>query len=199
MKKNTLLKKQGFSLIETLIAVSILMIAIVGPLSLVQAGLFSSIHQRNQVTATYLAQEAVEYIKNLRDTSFYENYGDYTKWLDRPSDQSLITICAGTGCYVDPHGGLKLTSSSNDVFVQSISSTGFLPLMQATSTDGVFTYGYGTNGTPSIYERVVKLEPIGGGMDEVKVSVTINWKDNNMPRSYTVRENIYNYQQQHEQ
>src|ERR1035437_529341 len=94
MIKNIHKNQHGFSLIETLIAVSILMIAIAGPLSLVQAGLFSSIHQRNQVTATYLAQEALEYIKNIRDTNSYTQYtANLVDWLTGPGGTLLTTTC----------------------------------------------------------------------------------------------------------
>jgi type II secretory pathway pseudopilin PulG len=195
MKKNTYKKKYGFSLIETLIAVSILMIAIAGPLSLVQAGLFSSVHQRNQVTAIYLAQEAFEYIKNVRDTNAYTQYGASPKgWLIGPDGStSLLDTCGTpsgnpTGCYVDPHGTL-----SGNLFVQSASTA--IPandLYLNQNTAGGILYGYGSGGTVSPYKRTVKITPIVA-TDEVIVSVIIEWKDGTVSRKYTVSENIYNY------
>lgn len=189
MIKNTYKKQHGFSLIETLVAISILMIAIAGPLSLVQAGLFSSNHQRNQVTATYLAQEALEYIKNLRDSN---SYTPTHPWLTGPDGISLLTTCgvSVSGCYVDPHQKLP-----GDTFIRSV-SLGDLPLRQAT-IGGVFSYSYDINGTVSPYKRTVVITSIDGNgpLEEVRVSVTIVWKDGAVPRSYTVSENIYNYEQ----
>jgi len=62
-------KKCGFTLLETLAAVSVLTFAIVGPLTLAYYSIRSSSVSQNQLTAFYLAQEAIEYIKNLRDNN----------------------------------------------------------------------------------------------------------------------------------
>jgi Tfp pilus assembly protein PilV len=191
MRKNIYKKQYGFSLIETLIAVSILMVAIAGPLSLVQAGLFSSNHQRNQVIATYLAQEAIEYIKSWRDTNSYTQYtASPANWLAGP-DGLLTNTCGGSGCYVDPHGKLPI---SGNPFVQAVASAGSnLPLKQ-TTTNGVSIYSYDGTGTFTPYIRTITITPITPiNTDEATVSVTVTWNDNGLPRSYTVSENIYNY------
>lgn len=191
MRKDNYKKQSGFSLIETLIAVSILMIAIAGPLSLVQAGLFSSIHQRNQVTATYLAQEALEYIKNVRDTNAYYQYGTNSpvrNWLsiDGTAGNDLLDVC-GAGCYVDPH---KTLNGGNN-FIQSVSSAGVnLPLRL--SADKIYSYNAG--GAKTSYVREVTITDVAGTTDEVTVTVKISWKDNQIDRDYTVRTNLLNYQ-----
>jgi type II secretory pathway pseudopilin PulG len=198
MKKNIFKKQYGFSLIETLIAVSILMIAIAGPLSLVQAGLFSSIHQRNQIVATYLAQEAVEFIKNLRDTNSYTQFNPPSKnWLAGPDGVTLLTTtCSDSiGCYVDPHGKL------GGAFVQIATPSSPKVLYQNNTDEGVFMYySYDNGGTATSYKRTVKLAEVSGNtengqVNEVAVTVIIEWMDNLVPRSYVVHENIYNYEQ----
>jgi prepilin-type N-terminal cleavage/methylation domain-containing protein len=203
MTKNTYTNQHGFSLIETLIAVSILMIAITGPLALVQAGLFSSIHQRNQVTATYLAQEALEYVKNLRDSNSYSQYSGTTRgWLTGPDgvENSLLATCAvPNGCYVDPHG--KLTGGNP--YVQTAPSVPDKKLRQPppplpptyTSTyTGVFSYSYNNSSdyVDSPYTRTVKIESVSP--EEVRVSATVSWMDNALSRSYTVSTNLFNYE-----
>jgi type II secretory pathway pseudopilin PulG len=199
MKKNIFNNNSGFSLIETLIAVSILMIAIAGPLSLVQAGLFSSIHQRNQVTATFLAQEAIEYIKNIRDSNSYtNNSGTLTDWLKGPDGSRLVNAdnsgtCGSNnnGCYIDPYGKL----GAGNTYIQSVSASN-LPLRQYSDGNGNFMYySYGAGGVISPYTRKVTIAPVAGTSDEVTVSVTMGWKDNSTPRTYTVSENIYNYEE----
>ena len=186
-------KKRGFSLIETLIAITILMIAITGPLALVQAGLFSANHERNEVTAIYLAQEAMEYVKNLRDSNSYVlNSGISGDWLASPDGTLLTTICGSvtSGCYVDPHKTLFAGTS----FIQPVSSG--RELLQLTTVGGVQEYDYSTSGAPTSFERIVTVDlvPSSVSPDEAAVSVTVNWNDNNISRTYTINENIYDYE-----
>lgn len=57
----------GFTLIETLVAISILMIAIAGPLTVANKAYHTALGTRDQVIATNLAQEAMEYINYWKD------------------------------------------------------------------------------------------------------------------------------------
>ena len=66
---------KGFTLVETLVAISILMIAIVGPMTIAQNGLSSSIYAREQFIAQFLAQDALEYVRNVRDNNTNLSYG----------------------------------------------------------------------------------------------------------------------------
>ncbi|MDO8575325.1 MAG: prepilin-type N-terminal cleavage/methylation domain-containing protein [bacterium] len=58
-------KIRGFTLIETLVAIGILMMAVVGPISVAYKSLKSSMVAKDQFTASYLAQDAIEYMKAL--------------------------------------------------------------------------------------------------------------------------------------
>src|SRR3989338_617192 len=73
--------QRGFSLVETIVAIAILTFAMVAPLSLAQRGLNASIYARDQITAFYLAQEAIEYVRNVRDTNNLEGFSGGAAWL----------------------------------------------------------------------------------------------------------------------
>ena len=51
--------KKGFTLIETLVAVSLLTVAIVAPMTLTARSLSAAYYARDQITAFHLAQEAI--------------------------------------------------------------------------------------------------------------------------------------------
>ncbi len=66
-------QKKGFTLIETLVAISILMIAIAGPLTVATKAYTASLDARNQTIAINLAQETMEYLNNIKDV--HEGFG----------------------------------------------------------------------------------------------------------------------------
>src|SRR3989344_5249811 len=58
--------QNGFTLIETLVAVSLLSIAVVAPMTLASKSLSTAYYPRDQITAFYLAQEAIETLRSIR-------------------------------------------------------------------------------------------------------------------------------------
>ena len=62
--------KRAFTLIETLVAITILTLAIVGPLYAANRAIVGARTSRDHLTATYLAQEAIEYVRLMRDDDF---------------------------------------------------------------------------------------------------------------------------------
>ncbi len=75
-------KNKGFTLLETLVAISILIVAITAPLAIIAQALRSSYYARDQVTAYYLAQEAVEFLRNKRDNTGLQGGIESSEWLD---------------------------------------------------------------------------------------------------------------------
>lgn len=67
MKNNIKTKKSGFTLIETFVAITILMIVVLGPMSLLSNALQNARFISDEITATYLAQEGVELMIDERN------------------------------------------------------------------------------------------------------------------------------------
>src|SRR4051812_30812476 len=61
--------ERGFTLIETLVAIALLTIAIVAPMTLTTQSLAGAYYARDQVTAFFLAQEAIESVRSIRDNN----------------------------------------------------------------------------------------------------------------------------------
>jgi type II secretory pathway pseudopilin PulG len=57
----------GFTLVETLVAITVLLVAIVGPMTIAAQGLQASFFAREETTAVYLAQEGIEAVERARD------------------------------------------------------------------------------------------------------------------------------------
>ncbi len=76
-------KKNGFTLVETLVAVSIFTVSILGLLEVVSQGIASTNYAQMKIAATYLAQEGIECLRNTRDNYvlYPDSTHDWSKFL----------------------------------------------------------------------------------------------------------------------
>lgn len=172
-KNNSKLQYQaGFTLIETLVAVSILLLAILGPLAIASKGLNTAIVARDQVTAFYLAEQAIEYLKNVRDTNAI-NGNDW---------DTYISDCeTSRGCTID-----VVNISGPSSAIQQCGARRCNPFLKDAS--GRFNYANGE--TTQFTQKVVVAET--GNDDERKVTVTMTWQSLGQSRSFTIQENLFN-------
>jgi len=175
-KTNRTHKPRGFTLIETLVAVLLLVSAIAGPLTIASKGLLASISARDQMVAFYLAQDAVEYVRWVRDS----NKLQAKPWL------TGLSACTGTdGCTIDTLPGTVAACSGACSMLNKQTSSG--------ST--FFTYSGGTP-TPQQFTRTVKLADAAGAPAGEKVlTVSVSWRQQSgVVRTIVVRENIFDWQ-----
>ena len=167
--------KKGFTLIETLVAIFILLITTTGPLTFAQSGLRASFVARDQVVAFYLAQDAIETIKSLRDNASLEG----ADWL-RDILPACINAQSGNGC--------KMDTRSHATPLQQCNSQQ-CPVMQFDETAKQFVT---SGGTPTKFARTVYLKEVTP--DELQIIVEVTWDTNFFAdRRIIVQENIYNW------
>lgn len=192
-KKSLPAGRQGFTLIETLVAVLILTTAIAGPLTIASKSLLTAQVAKDQVTAFYLAQDAVEYVRFKRDSACLAGaVSPCTAWL------STLSNCTGAnGCYLDstensPVGDTPQACQSGGCIQSTFASSKFL---YYDSTNNRFTYS--TSGTTRTgFARQVSITtPVGGNAEEAKLTVQVSWSDTGSnTRSVTVYEDLFNWQ-----
>ena len=68
-------KNKAFTLIETLVAISIFTMSILGLMSILASSISNTTYAKQKMTATYLAQEGIEYARNKRDNHFLDGSG----------------------------------------------------------------------------------------------------------------------------
>jgi len=70
---NVKITKTGFTLMEAIVAITIITVGIVGVFSLVTQTISSVSVSEDKLIAAYLAQEGIEIVRNIRDTNWIEN------------------------------------------------------------------------------------------------------------------------------
>jgi prepilin-type N-terminal cleavage/methylation domain-containing protein len=69
-------EEQGFTLVETLVAIAILLLIIIGPITAAQKGIQQAYYANEQLSAVFLAQEAIEAIRQRRDDRALEAWNN---------------------------------------------------------------------------------------------------------------------------
>ncbi len=196
---------------EALIAISILMIAVASTMSISQRSLTSSILSRDQMTASFLAQDGLEAVKNIRDAiAINTPPGPNSKagWLTGSGDLSLTKcICTTGNCDFGKVGNTQnfdyctIDTTTNPSPTVNNSSGSIPPLLTASdsSNPDLFTkYDY-TDGTPSIFYRVINIQvPVitsgpYSNQYEAKVNVRVFWNSNLGPQSVDISDFLYAY------
>ncbi|MBI2109180.1 MAG: type II secretion system protein [Parcubacteria group bacterium] len=157
----------GFTLVESLVAISIVLVSVVGPLTIISKTLSFARFARDEITAFYLTQDAAEFVRNTRDNSIIAG----EDWL------ADLSACVGGVCAVDPTAGI--------IFSCGVSCD---PLKLSSS--GV--YGY-TNGNNTIFTREITIDETSGNR-EATIDVTLRWRQGLAERNFTIREYIFNWQ-----
>ena len=180
-------KEQGFTLLETLVAISILVLAITATFSVAQNGLSSSMEARDQVIAFYLAQEAVEMVRNKRDENSLTRIGTpSTHWLSGIAEQVSDPCYFGKVCTVD---------AVSKVFTACPGGTGTCANVYQDTNNQSNTFGLysqNTAWTQTNFNREISLSQATS--TEMTISVTVKWVRGLLTRTFTVQEIIRDWQ-----
>ena len=152
-------QNRGFSLMETLVAITLLVFGIVGPLTIAQMGLKPFSHIRDRITAEFLAAEGLETVKNIRGSALIQ---DPNSGLP-----SFVPCQAATGCYVDA------TAASPVLII----CPGACPNIKYDSSTGNYNYSVGVN---TVFIRKIfissgNLNVSGASGEEATVTVRVDW------------------------
>jgi prepilin-type N-terminal cleavage/methylation domain-containing protein len=174
----------GFSLIETIVAIAILSIVMVAPLTLAQRGINASMYAKDQVTAFYLAQEAIEYARYIRDSNNLKDRSGGNRWLE-----GLENCISPKKCSVD------VTAVTTPNFTDCSSNQS---LCNVTFNRDIGVYGSQTGGawrsTNFVRSFQIVRTPIGSNPDaEADLVATVSWLTGTISRTITLEEKMFNW------
>lgn len=187
--------KNGFTLVETMVAIFILLLSITGPMAVAQSGLRSAFIARDQVTAFYLAQDAIEYITNIRDKNFidqFKNPNPSANWLAGLND--CVDSDSNITCTIDTTK-TDLTAAIRRCSNGVVGCSQNFPLKK--NVDNQFVFGSATDTNSSFY-RTINIREIQGassGVKEAQITVTVGWTpiNSSTEREIVIQENIFRW------
>ena len=180
--------QSGFSLIETLVAISILLIVMIGPMTISSSAARSTSFSSEQVTAFFLAQEGAELAQKIRDdlilTHTLFNGTNPNPWADFTTTNTTYQNCynASRGC------GLTIgTVQTGTVSIINCGSSQIAcALYLDTTTNNLrsrFTHTVGTNKS-TLFTRKIYFTRVNA--NEVKVVSRVTWRSGNLRQEQKV-------------
>jgi type II secretory pathway pseudopilin PulG len=182
-------KNKGFTIVETLVAVAILMISIAGPLVVANQSLKAAQYAKNQSIATFLAQETIEYIKNIKNNNSTNGVG-LANWLLTPNtvlNDSGVQVDLGAMCKssIMSQGVSNLCDLDSKESVTGSLHTNCINTSSNPPKQGCVIYkdsnnNYSSNpasGNATGFRRFFNVDLQTSGT-EARVKVTVSWIEN---------------------
>jgi type II secretory pathway pseudopilin PulG len=178
----------GFTVLESIVAIMVLSLSISGVFSAVQTGLSQASIAKDEVKAFYLAQEAVEIIRNKRDTNQLARINVGTgNWLAGIAQNNTDPCWFGKTCRVDAKS-FNLVDCSTD-------PGGVCPVLKQNSSTFLYNYDLVNPATnpATNFKREIQIEQVIGNSDEIAVTVRISWTTKGFVKSFMVKTHLLNW------
>jgi prepilin-type N-terminal cleavage/methylation domain-containing protein len=195
-KKIKQAENKGFTMVETIIAIFIFSVAITAIMAVFSKGIIGINYAKNEMIASYLAQEGIEYIRNLRDDYIYsEGENGWQSFLERLQDAKCAVPGQG-GCYFDDshlNFGTSQGEMIQNLFILPCDKE--CPSLRYNSTNG--RYNYDPNGANSSFIRAIKVKfPNGMGGEGAIITSVVSFSGGGIAGEVSFSEDLYDLTQE---
>jgi len=173
MDRFFLKEEKGFTLIEVMVSIFVVIIGIAGVYS-ISSKIISDINLVNlRTTASFLAQEGIEIVKNIRDSNALMG----GSWLDGLIDDDDDYKVYKADYRIDyPTNNLSTYDDSNLLI----------------SKDGFYSYNCSGGCDSTKFKRKIIIEKKPNDDEKIKVSVIVSWPYKGRTEQIKVEQNLYN-------
>lgn len=165
----TLRVLHGFTLVEALVALTILTVALIPAFQQATTAINLSGSMRNSLIASNLAQEGLEVIRAIRDANWFAG-NSFDGLID------VAAICSG-GCLVQYDSTVPLPLGGN-------------PLLKLDPVSGLYQYNAGID---TIFRRKMILTVISS--HELKIVAEVSWDERTGTKVYSVEYHLFDWLQ----
>lgn len=182
----------GFTVLESIVAIAVLSLSIAGVFSAIQQSFSQATIAKDEVKAFYLAQEAIEIIRNKRDANQLKNAAGITSsWLTDIAEDStdpcyfnkicetdgfskILVPCSGTPATLDSCDNLKQNTDPND------------------PNYAMYTYESGSSWKTTNFKRSIQIESVNA--DEIAITVQVSWtKGSLITRKFKAKAHLFKW------
>lgn len=173
--------ERGFTIIETLVALSIFTFSILGLIVITSRGIADTNYTKNKLIAAYLAQEGIEMVRNMRDSGALGG--------------NMLTDTTGgalSGCHVSgTQTGCNIDAATLAVETCSLAlrSCGSL---RYDSASGLYVMGSANPTLPETpFSRLITITDTSAF--EAEITATVSWNQGATPRSVSTTETLFDW------
>ena len=163
-QRNNETTKSGFTLIEVLTAIFLIVAGLIGALSIISQTISFTSLSSSKLVANYLAQEGIETVRNIRDGNWLEQ----NSWTEGLLD----------GDWQADYNDSALSPYNDDQYLK-IDNEGF--------------YNYESGNNTKFRRKITIVQDTDEGNPRLKVSVLVEWQQIGSPHKVTAQEYLYNW------
>ena len=173
--------KYGFTLMEAVVAIFVIITGIVGVMTLITHTITSAQISKDRLTAAYLAQEGLEIVRNIRD-------GNWLEGRSLPSPESTP---------IPWNDGIGAGEWEADYASQGLVDDYDGDYLNVDDANGLYSY---SSGVPTKIKRKITISdvidlttPPDGKADVFTVSVLVEWEIAGKTYPLSAKEKLYNW------
>ena len=161
-------------MVEALIALSILTIGILSSFILVSKALYNVTIIKDRLTASFLAQEGIELVRQIRDTNMLKRLDNETVRWDEGLKEGKYIIDSGV-LNGEPIKLIPVTSEE-------------APNLKYDNISRIYNYD---TGEETSFNRVIQITKIS--KDELRIECLLKWKSKGVDFNLTVEDHLFDW------
>jgi prepilin-type N-terminal cleavage/methylation domain-containing protein len=171
--------KKGFTLIEVLTALFVISVGLVAIFSVVNRVFFSTSLSVSRMTASYIAQEGIEVVRNIRDSN----------WLaDRSGSTWTNNMIIGSYSEIDYNDSALVAYTGRPL---ELHQSGFYERSKYTQAQWDASPGVISGYSQSIFKRRIIISTVDA--DTINVKVEVMWSEKGGDHSVIIEEELHNW------
>lgn len=169
MKKNLPCQRRGFTLMEVIVSLAIIITAIISIITLISFSISGIAANKSKIISFGLAQEGLEIVRNIRDNNWLSNKRLESNWRD-----GLLA-----GNYIVQYNSASLVTFSS------------VPLKL--NSNGFYQYSSGTN--TNFYRKIIISDV---DANQFKTVVEVTWQEKGRSQITKAESRLYNWSKDEE-